>query len=108
MGNLPARMDELRTSNQLVRSSRKQRKTALAIFDHGLQARYLAECEMQDAHALADVVQTALELELSNLDYGLQLAQGSAAKAELVARKIELQARINNARIAQRFGVWGQ
>ena len=108
MSNLPARIDDVRASRQLARPSRKQRKTALAIFDHGLQARYLAECEMQDAHALADVVETALELELSTLDHGLQLTQGSAAKAELVARKIELLASINNARIAQRFGGWGQ
>jgi hypothetical protein len=108
MSNLPVHVDGFGPSRQLARPSRKQRKTAVAIFNHGLQTRYLAECEMQDAHALSEVVQTALELELANLDYGLQLAAGSAAKAELVARKIELQSRLNNARIVQHFGGWGQ
>jgi hypothetical protein len=101
--NLPVRIDPY-SSRHLTRAIKKQRRTELAIFEHGLQARYMAECERIDAQALSDVVRTALEEEISNLDWGLRQAAGSAAKAELVARKIAMQSRLNDARIMRNFG----
>jgi hypothetical protein len=79
-------------------------RTELAIFEHGLEARYLAECDRLDAQAIADVTREAIEQEVGVLDDGLELAKGSVAKAELVARLVSLQANIDNRRIARRFG----
>jgi hypothetical protein len=105
MSRLPARLtDDGLPSRQLARAVQAQRCTELAVFEHSLEARYVAECERIDAQALSDVVRTALEEEITNLDWGLEQAAGSAAKTELVARKSVLQSKLNDARIARRFG----
>jgi hypothetical protein len=104
MSNLPVPWEGNQSSRQIAQAAKAQRRTELAVFDYHLKARYQAECERIDAQALSDVVRTALEEEIANLDFGLELAAGSPAKAELVARKIALQARINSARINRRFG----
>jgi hypothetical protein len=102
---LPARsFDSGRPSRELARAVDAQRHTELAIFQHGLEARYLAETDRIDSQAVSDVIRTALEEELSVLDWGLERANGSAAKAEMVARKVTMQSNINSARIARRFG----
>jgi hypothetical protein len=49
-------------------------------------------------------MRAALDEELDLLDYGLRRANGSLARAELVARKVEMLASINNRRVGQRFG----
>ena len=105
MNNLPVPWEGPRPSRQLVRAAKAQSRTELDIFRHALNARYVSECERHDAHALSDVVRTALEEEIGNLDWGLEQAAGSAAKAELVSRKIAMQAKINSDRISRRFGV---
>jgi hypothetical protein len=103
--NLPARLpDGLTNNRQLIRATRAQERTELAIFQHHLNARFHAECEQIDAKALADVARTALDEEMSVLDWGLEQAQGSAVKAELVSRMVAMQSRIDNDRIARRFG----
>lgn len=106
MTNLPARIatGPAGHSRQLTRATQAQETTELEIFTHSLHARYLAECERIDAEALADVVRTALDEELSVLDYGLAQAAGSQAKAELVSRLVSMQSKIDSARIARRFG----
>jgi hypothetical protein len=104
MSNLPVPWEGGRPSRQLVRAAKAQRRTDLAIFRHTLDVRYVTECERLDAQALSDVVRTSLEEEISNLDWGLEQARGSAAKAELVSRKIAMQSKINSDRIARRFG----
>jgi hypothetical protein len=104
VSNLPSRWEGTHTSRQLTRAVEAQRRTELAIFEHSLEARYLAECDRIDSQAIADVTRTALEEEMAVLDYGLQAAEGSAAKAELVSRMVSLQSKIDGARIARRFG----
>lgn len=105
MSSLPARLtDDGFPPRQIVRAVQAQRRTELAVFEHSLEARYVAECERIDAQALGDVVRTSLEEEIDNLDWGLEQAAGSVAKAELVSRKIAMQSKINSARIARRFG----
>lgn len=106
MNRLPVlRVDDgEQPSRQLARAVAAQRHIELAVFEHNLEARYVAECERIEAQALSDVVRTALEEELSVLDWGMEQAAGSVAKAELVSRKVAMQSRINSARIARRFG----
>jgi hypothetical protein len=104
MSNLPVPWEGGRPSRELVRATKAQRRTELAIFRHALEARYVTECERLDAQALSDVVRTALEEEISNLDWGLEQAGGSVAKTELVARKSAMQAQINSDRISRHFG----
>jgi hypothetical protein len=79
-------------------------KAELKAFRHGLEAAVVAECDRQDAQAAADACSASLEAELDLLDYGLHRANGSAAKTELVARKVNRLAAINDSRIARRFG----
>jgi|GEM_PF-1499883 hypothetical protein len=92
------------TPYERARASRAQRRAELEIYRHGLAAGVRAECEIQDAQAVADVIQCALQQELDVLDWGLHRADGSAAKAELVARKLNALSSINDRRIARRFG----
>lgn len=103
MPNHPAPW-EGRPSRQVARAARTQEGTELAIYEHQLGARYLAECDRIDSEAIADVTKGAIEEELSVLDYGLDQAGGSAAKIELVSRLVGIQSRIDAARIARRFG----
>ena len=50
-------------------------------------------------------MRTSLDEELNLLEWGLHRARdGSAAKNELVARKVNMLSTINNRRIARRFG----
>ncbi|HSS34291.1 MAG TPA: hypothetical protein VLL27_13525 [Solirubrobacterales bacterium] len=104
MNELPARLDGLRPSRQLTRATAAQERTELAVFEHHLAARYLAEIDRIDSTAIADVAEAALGEEMRVLDWGLSEAGDSVTKAELVSRKVSLQSRINNARIARRFG----
>lgn len=105
MSHLPRRLgDPFGNERQAAKAARAQERTELAIFEHHLQIRYLAECDFLDAQAVADVTKNALEGELANMDWGLEQAAGSPAKAELVARHVALQSRLNNARIGRHFG----
>jgi hypothetical protein len=105
MSQLPDRLSGPRVdSRQLVRVARAQEKTELAIYEHHLQARYLSEVDRIDSTAIADVTRSALEEEMNVLDWGLERAAGSPAKAELVGRMVAQQSRIDIGRIARRFG----
>lgn len=104
--NLPARLsaDLPGQSRQIRKAVQAQEQTELAVYEHHLTARYLAEVERIDAEAVADVIKNALDQGLSVLDYGLNQAAGSPAKAELVSRLVSMQSKIDSARIARRFG----
>ena len=70
-----------------------------------LGARTLAEYDRIDSQALGDASRASLAEEFETLDWGLEHANGSAAKVELVHRKhLEIQSAINNRRTARRFG----
>ena len=103
MSDLPAPWQR-RPTRQLDRATRAQEGTELAIFDHHLATEYQAACDRIDSAAIADVTKSALENELAVLDWGLEQAAGSPAKAELVSRMVGLQSKIDSARIARRFG----
>jgi len=104
MSDLPARLEDLRSSRQLARATVAQERIELAIHQHQLDARRIAECDRIDSEAIADVAKAALEEEMRVLDWGLSQAGDSVTKAELVSRMVSLQSRIDNARIARRFG----
>jgi hypothetical protein len=106
MNNLPARLgDDLPGQpRQLAKAIQAQEKTELAIYEHHLLARYSAETDHIDSAALGDAVRASLDEELSLLDWGLERANGSAAKAELVSRKVSLLSTANSRRIVRRFG----
>ena len=94
-----------RTNRQLARARREQLSIDLVVFRHGLDARKKAEEDRQDSQALGDAMRTSLDEELGLLREGLALAGPSAAAIELVARKVETTANINNRRVVRRFGV---
>jgi hypothetical protein len=93
-----------RTNRQLTRARREQLSTDLAIFLHGLDARRKAEEDRQDSQALGDAMRASLDEELCLLHEGQAQAGQSAAGINLVARKVETAANINNRRAARRFG----
>jgi hypothetical protein len=104
--NLPARWspDLPGNSRQIVKAAKAAEHTELAVYEHHLAARYLAEVDRIDGEAIAEVVKAALEEELNLLDWGLAQAAGSPAKAELVSRKTSLLSSANSSRISRRFG----
>lgn len=89
---------------QLSQAVGVQRRTELQVFQHSVRARYQAEIDRIDSQAAGDALRAALDEETDLLDYGLRLANGSASKAELVARKVELLSSTNNRRFSRRFG----
>jgi hypothetical protein len=91
------------SSYQAAQVSRAQRRAEIAVFRHGLGTMVQAEFARQDALAVSDAARTALEEELDLLDYGLHRANGSAAKTELVARKVQMLASLNDRRLIERF-----
>jgi hypothetical protein len=93
-----------RSEYRTGRASRIQHRAELEVFGHGLIAAVSAECDIQDARALADVIRTSLDEELDLLESGLHRANGSVAKTELVARKVHMLSTINDRRINRRFG----
>lgn len=104
MSMLPARRDDDRSSRRLARAVNSSERTELAIYEHHLAARYQSECQRIDTEALSDVVRTALDEEITVLDWGLEKANGSPAKAQMVAEKVAMLSKINSERIARRFG----
>lgn len=104
MSDLPALWESVRPSRQLAQATRAQEQTELAIFRSQLSARFQSECDRADSEALSDVMTTALDEELGLLRYGLDKANGSAAAAELVSRKVSELSSLNSRRIARRFG----
>ena len=91
------------TPYQAAQVSKAQRRAEIAVFRHGLEAMIQTECARHDAAAVSDAARTALEEELDLLDYGIHRANGSAAKTELVARKVQMLSSINDRMLIQRF-----
>ena len=107
MSLLPAVPDDNEaglTPRQIVRAQRDEAATALEVHRHFLRSRALADKERLDAQAAADALRAALDEELALLRDGLAQAGQSAAGVELVARKVELLANVDNRRFTRRFG----
>jgi hypothetical protein len=104
MSLIPMTSDGGLSSRQSAQANKSQRWAEMAVFSHSLEVAVATEFERIDSHALAEVIRIATECELQMLDYGLVMAGNSAAKRELVARKVNLLSNINNARISNRFG----
>lgn len=102
---VPARSGGLSlTLRQARQVERDQRHAELAVHQHGLATAARAAMDRHDAQATMDAVQASLEEELALLEYGLHRANGSAAKTELVARKVQLLSALNDRRITRHFG----
>lgn len=71
---------------------------------YALRQTVAVEKARVDTRAVAAVVTTSLEEEFITYDYGMFLANGSAGKQELLARKLEMMSQLNNQLILRRFG----
>lgn len=89
---------------QRAQAIRGQRRTELAVFEHGLAVAAQAECDIQDSMATESAARAALNAEIDLLDWGIYRAQGSPAKIELVARKVQMLSQLNDRRISRNFG----
>lgn len=92
------------TQRQEAQARRAQAGAVLDVYRHDFGARTLAEYDRIDSQALGDASRASLAEEFETLDWGLEHANGSAAKVELVHRNLEIQSAINNRRTARRFG----
>jgi hypothetical protein len=92
------------SKRQMARARRAGLSTDLVVVRHGRNAQALADMDRQDSQAAADALRTSLDEELALLRDGLAQAGQSAVAIELVARKVEMLAGIDNRRIARRFG----
>jgi hypothetical protein len=108
MSSYPVRFDDPLdlglTGEQLALAQSHEANTVLEVHRQLLWSRALAESERFDALAAADAQRTCLETELALLRDGLALAGQSVAGVELVARSVELLARVNERRFLRRFG----
>jgi hypothetical protein len=96
--------DDSLSPRQAARAIRIARSNELRVFQHAVRARARAEMDQADGQAMADAMRGAMDEEMDLLDYGLRRAAGSPAKAELVARKVEMLSNANNRRLQRRFG----
>lgn len=87
-----------------ARAAWLQRRVEFEVFRHGLLAAAGEECDRQDREAAAEAVTGALDAELKLLDWGMHRANGSAAKAELVARRVNHFVGINDTRLTKNYG----
>jgi len=107
MSELPAlRVEFERPLRQVGKAAESRRRAELTIHEHALIARIASECDRLDSEATRDAVQTAMEEELGLLSWGMNQADGRAAAAELVSRKVAFLAQANDHRLQRRFGGW--
>ena len=98
------RMDDTRRSLQVIRAERAERRAEERAFQEVLKIRHRSMIDQLESQAVGDAIRIALDEELNLLGYGLLRANGSMAKAELVARKVEMLSLINDRRISRHFG----
>jgi hypothetical protein len=88
----------------LDRARRAQEGMELAVHKSELRARELAEIQMAYSRAAADAARVDLEEEIDVLKRGMELAKGSAAAMELVARKADALSSADSIRFRKIFG----
>jgi len=96
--------DDGRRRRQIDKVRRAQIRAEVALGRHGADAWLRSERDRIDSQTTADAFDTALTEEMDLLDHGMARAGRSAAKVELVARKVEAFSAINNRRLGRRFG----
>jgi len=105
MSLLPARSgDDGHRSRETERAVRADLRAELAIFGYEVDTRIEVEWDRIDTQAAGDMTRAALNEEMDVLDWGLQRANGSPARIDLVSRKVNLLADANTRRIARRLG----
>jgi hypothetical protein len=92
------------TGEQVALAQNHEAQTVLAVHRHLLESRAMAEMEQFDAEAAYEAQRFCLVTQLGLLHDGLAMAGQSAAGVELVARSVELLARVNERRFLRRFG----
>ena len=86
-----------------AKASRAHQRAMLEVFQYELDRHVRAQKDQIDTQALGDALRCALNEEMDFLDDGLDRANGSQAKLEILAPKLALYSRKNNARIERRF-----
>jgi hypothetical protein len=76
----------------------------VSVRGHELRARELAEIQMSYSRAAADATRVDIEEEIDILKKGLELAKGSAAATEIVARKLNELSSADSNRFRRIFG----
>lgn len=103
---LPSPTNELANADpgNTTRGRKARNSTSLEVYCHGIGSAGRTQIAQQQLQAVKDVMKMALGNELEFLDEGLESANGSAAKAELVARKVSQFVSLDERIIAQNFG----
>ncbi len=103
MPNFPDRISEAIDPLRTAHAAGLERRAEAEVLKHGLRAWVVCKKDEIDSQTIRDAVETAFDEEVSFYDHGLAAADGSVAKQELLARKLEILSRSNNRRIIRRF-----
>lgn len=105
MSELPERITRSTSlsSAQQGRARRHTQRAELDVYLHAVKAAAVAQIDQADSQALSDALPVAMDEEINFYDYGKARADGSIAKAEIVAQKVAIFSAINNRRIGRRF-----
>lgn len=106
MGNFlePYRSGSRSTTVVSNRSERHARRIEAEVMAAGLEVWADAEIERMEALALGEAVSTVTDIEMRYYDRYLAAAGNSAVKHDLLARKLDILAGINERRLVRRFG----
>lgn len=86
-----------------AKATRAHQQSVLELFRYELDTYVQSQKDQIDTLALADALRCAFNEEVAFLEDGLDRANGSQAKLEILVAKVALFSRKNNARIERRF-----
>jgi hypothetical protein len=78
------------------RAVRAQEDATFEVFEHGLRAAVMSQKQQINIHVRGECLEYAAKKEMEFLDWGLEKANGSAAKLAIIAAKATIFARKNN------------
>jgi hypothetical protein len=87
-----------------ARALRSTRRAELEVFEYGLRAAVDGRKDEIDSQVLGDVFEAAMEEELRLLRSGRSQAGTDPHAHYIVAEKVQAFSKLNNRRIARRFG----
>jgi len=85
------------------RPPRAHQQAMLEVFRYELARYVVSQKDQIDTLALGDALRCAYNEEVAFLEDGLDRANGSQAKLEILVAKVAMFSRKNNARIERRF-----
>lgn len=100
---VPSRRASKELRRQAEADARQQSQIDRKVYEHSLVAWQKSQIDQIDSMTLRDAVQVAFDEECAFYDHAMTKANGSEAKARIVADKLEILTTADNRRIMNRF-----